>query len=69
MGEDEEARRRRAERVHEQIDAERHGESRPRTLRDFTERAAREAAEEERAAEEGERHEDGADGSPAREGG
>jgi hypothetical protein len=50
-GDDEEARRRRAERVREQIEAERRGGERaPRTLRDFTERAAREAAEEERAA-------------------
>jgi hypothetical protein len=48
MGDDDEAaRRERAARIREQIAAEREGASRPpRTPRDFTERAAREAAEE-----------------------
>jgi hypothetical protein len=64
MGEDEEARRRRAERVHEQIDAERQEVRKPRTPRDFTERAAREAAEEARTVEEG-----GGEGPPPDEGG
>jgi hypothetical protein len=51
---DEAARRARAERIREQIAAEREGADRPpRTPREFAERAARETAREEERAREG----------------
>jgi hypothetical protein len=62
MDEDEDARRRRAERLREEIEAAGRDVRTPRTPRDFTERAAREAEEEARTTAE-----PGGDEPPAEE--